>query len=365
MTTESRFALTNVRVFDGHRICDISTVIIDGSKIGTDGTGAIPIDCEGGILLPGLIDCHLHFRRAENLEQLCWWGVTTGLDMGSWPLELRKSLRQQAVEQDLPEIWTAGLIATTPGSSHSRIPGLPREALLTNPEEAAQFVANRVSEGSDYIKVIVDIPGPSQALLNALVKAAHEHGKLIVAHATSITAYAMAQEAKIDVLTHAPLDGAVDSLAIIQMAHEKRVVIPTLLMMQGLARVGKRHGHNHSYSNAHDTVSALHSAKIPIFAGTDGNTGPESPIPHGEAIHTELELLVEAGMSTVEALRAATIEPAKYFRMNDRGVIKPGCRADLLLIADDPVQNIRATRSIRRVWCRGVEFQRSSVSANK
>ena len=357
MTTESRFALTNVRVFDGHRICEPSTVIINGAKIGTDATGAIAIDCEGGVLLPGLIDCHLHFRRSENLEQLCRWGVTTALDMGSWPLELRKSLRQQAVDQDLPEVWTAGIIATAPGSSHSRIPGLPQEALLTSPEEAAQFVANRVSEGSDYIKIIVDVPGPSQALLNSLVTAAHEHGKLTVAHATSITAYAMAQEAKIDILTHAPLDEALNSSAITQMASEKRVVIPTLLMMQGLARAGQQHGHNHSYSNAHDTVSALHSAKIPIFAGTDGNSGPESPVPHGEGMHGELELLVGAGLSTVEALRAATVEPANYFGMHDRGVIEPGCRADLLLIADDPIQDIRATRSIRRVWCRGVEFQ--------
>ncbi|MCJ1303996.1 hypothetical protein MMC08_006807 [Hypocenomyce scalaris] len=365
MTKESTFALTNVRVFDGHRVCEPSTVIINGDKIGTDATDANVIDCQGGVLLPGLIDCHLHLRRYENLEQLCHWGVTTALDMGSWPLDLRKSLRQQAVDQDLTEVWTAGIIATAPWSSHSRIPGLPQEALLTIPDQAAQFVANRVSEGSDYIKMIADIPGPSQALLNALVAAAHEHGKLSVAHATSSGAYAMAQEAKVDILTHAPLDRILDSSAITQMVTEKRVVIPTLLMMQGLAKAGKRHGHNHLYSNAHDTVSALHSANVPIFAGTDGNSGPESPVPHGEGIHDELKLLVDAGLSTVEALRAATIEPAKYFGMNDRGVIEPGRRADLLLIADDPIQDIRATRSIRRVWCRGTEFQRPLIPLSK
>ena len=365
MMTESKFALTNVHVFDGYRICKSTTVIIDGSKIGTDATGAVAIDCEGGILLPGLIDCHLHLRRSENLEQLCRWGVTTALDMGSWPFELRESLRQEAVDRDLPEVWTAGIIATTPGSSHSRIPGLPQEALLRSPEEAPQFVANRVSEGSKFIKVIADIPGPSQALLDALGTAAHNHSKLIVAHATSTAAYAMAQDANIDILTHAPLDMALSSSAVAKMANEKRVVIPTLLMMQGLAKAGQRHGQNISYTNAHDTVSALHSAKVPIFAGTDGNSGPESPVPHGEGIHTELELLVGAGLSTVEALRAATVAPAKYFGMNDRGVIKPGCRADLILITDDPIQDIRATRSIRRVWCRGVEFKISSASGSK
>jgi imidazolonepropionase-like amidohydrolase len=279
--------------------------------------------------------------------------------MGSWPLDLRRSLRQQAIDQNLTEVWTAGIIATVPGSSHSRIPALPQEALLTGPEQASQFVTDRIAEGSDYIKMIVDIPGPSQGLLNALVSAAHEHGKLTVAHATSSAAYAMAQGAKVDIVTHAPLDVALDGPAIQKMVAEKRVVIPTLLMMQGLAKVGKRHGHNHSYSNANDTVSALHAANVSIFAGTDGNGGTESPVPHGESIHSELELLVAAGLSTVEALQAATVEPAKYFGMNDRGVIEPGRRADLLLIANDPIQDIRATRSIRRVWCRGVEFQPS------
>lgn len=358
MTQTSKFALTNVHIFDGHRICENSTVIIDGDKIGSDATNAIAIDCQGGILLPGLIDCHIHLRRAENLEQLCRWGVTTALDMGSWPLELRKSLRQQAVDQHLTEVWSAGLIATVPGSSHSRFPGFPEHELLKGPEEAAQFVAKRVLEGSDYIKMICDIPGPSQSLLNALVSAAHEHGKLTVAHAATTAAYAMAQEAIVDIITHAPLDVALDSSAVQKMAAEKRVVIPTLLMMQGLAKAGQRHGRNHFYSNARDTVSALHSANIPIFAGTDGNSGPESPVPHGEGIHSELELLVDAGLSTVEALRAVTVEPARYFGMNDRGVIEPGRRADLILISNDPIQDIRATRSIRRVWCRGVEHPR-------
>lgn len=357
MAEKLRFKLINVCVFDGRQISQPRNVVIDGDKIGTDATNATTIDCEGGILLPGLIDCHVHCRRVENLSQFCRWGISTALDMGSWPHDLRGYIRQEAFDRHLTEIWTAGIPATTPGSWHSRIPGLPEEALLANSEQAVNFVANGVADDSCYIKVIADIPGPSQELLNALAEATHKQGKRIVAHATTSATYAMAQEANIDILTHVPLDAPLDSSAVSKLAADNRVVIPTLRMMQGLANAGQKHGRDYSYSHSHDTVSALHSANVTIFAGTDANSGPESPVPHGEGIHTELELLVNAGLSTVEALRAATVEPAKYFGMTDRGAIDPGRRADLVLLAEDPIKDIRATRSIKRVWCRGVEFR--------
>jgi imidazolonepropionase-like amidohydrolase len=69
-----------------------------------------------------------------------------------------------------------------------------------------------------------------------------------------------------------------------------------------------------------------------------------------------MELLVEAGLSTIQALQAATSLPAKYFGLTDRGVIAPGMRADLLLIDGDPIADIKATRKIKKVWLAGVEF---------
>ena len=96
---------------------------------------------------------------------------------------------------------------------------------------------------------------------------------------------------------------------------------------------------------------------MPILAGTDANASPGIPFSprHGESLHNELELLIEAGLSTSEALRAATVLPAQHFGLHDRGVIEPGRRADLVLIDGDPIADIRATRQIRRVWCAGVE----------
>jgi imidazolonepropionase-like amidohydrolase len=78
-------------------------------------------------------------------------------------------------------------------------------------------------------------------------------------------------------------------------------------------------------------------------------------ISHGISLHHELELLVDAGLSTLDALRAATSRPAHYFGLADRGLIEPGRRADLVLIEGNPLQDITATKSIRRIWCAGVE----------
>ncbi len=91
--------------------------------------------------------------------------------------------------------------------------------------------------------------------------------------------------------------------------------------------------------------------RIVILAGTDSNHTPGIPVnPHfGSSLHHELELLVGAGLSTVEALRSATVLPAQAFRLPDRGVTAPGYRADLVLIDGGPIADIRATRRIQRL----------------
>jgi imidazolonepropionase-like amidohydrolase len=94
-----------------------------------------------------------------------------------------------------------------------------------------------------------------------------------------------------------------------------------------------------------------------MLAGTDANDQTIiAKVPFGSSMHQELALLVEAGLSTVEALQAATLQAAKYWGLKDRGVIAPGMRADLLLIDGDPIADIKATRNIKRVWLAGVEY---------
>jgi cytosine/adenosine deaminase-related metal-dependent hydrolase len=117
--------------------------------------------------VPGLIDAHIHLAGINNLENLASYGVTTGLDMATWPLELLTSLRG---EKGLTDIRSSGISATSPGSTHSHF--VSKECTLSGPEEAKQFVAKRVEEGSDFIKITADVPGPGQETVNTLASEA-------------------------------------------------------------------------------------------------------------------------------------------------------------------------------------------------
>jgi imidazolonepropionase-like amidohydrolase len=110
-----------------------------------------------------------------------------------------------------------------------------------------------------------------------------------------------------------------------------------------------------SAANAVDEARTLRSAGVPLLAGTDAN--PFAPL-HGTALHRELVLLTEAGLSNEEALAAATSVPARHFGLADRGRIAPGLRADLVLVDGDPTRDITATANIVDVWRRGVRQTR-------
>ncbi|GAA0744101.1 amidohydrolase family protein [Dactylosporangium roseum] len=355
MRTEVR----NVRVFDGRRLHPPDTIVIDGERFG-GGTGEPRVvDGEGAVALPGLIDAHLHLDRRTTLERLARFGVTTALDMACGPPELVEALR---ISRGLTDIRSAGIPAVAPGSWHTRIPVLGERGVVTGADEAERFVAERLAEGSDYLKIIISDPEPShdQATLNALVTATHRRSRQVVAHVTSGEAVAKALRAGVDILTHAPLDQPLGRDTADRMAVDGQELIPTLTMMEGVVAASARSGALYpgaSYAAARDSVTTAYRAGVPILAGTDANSTPEAPAhpSHGDSLHHELELLVDAGLSALDALRAATVLPAIHFGLVDRGAIEPGHRADLVLVDGDPLHDIRATRSITRVWCGGVE----------
>ena len=154
------------------------------------------------MLLPGLIDCHIHLTDDATLSALARNGVTTGLDMGTWPPELVASLRGRP---GVTDIRSSGTGATHPASMHAKRMGRA-QGLVADPDEAKAYVAQRVAEGVDYIKIIVDPPGFDEATVRALVDAAHAHGLRTIAHAANSGAVLLAQAAGVDVLTHAPID---------------------------------------------------------------------------------------------------------------------------------------------------------------
>jgi len=100
-----------------------------------------------------------------------------------------------------------------------------------------------------------------------------------------------------------------------------------------------------------DMIGRMRQAGVPIGAGTD------TPLAHaipGYSLHNELEILVAAGLTPLEALGAATIQPAAFFSLQDEiGAVAPGMHADLVLLRTNPLADIRNTRSIDRVIARG------------
>ncbi|MVU81391.1 amidohydrolase family protein [Nocardia sp. ET3-3] len=353
-STAGRTALDNVRVFDGRTLSTPTTVVIDGAIIGTEDTGATRIDAGGAVLLPGFIDAHVHIHDTATPSAFTPFGVTTALDMACDP-DIVADLRNTVGTTD---IRSAGMAIVGPEGMHSKF--LPETAVIRSADQAEPMVAQRHSTGSNYIKLVLEAPGdggPDETSAKAAVAEAHARDLLVIAHATNPAAYALALDAGVDIITHIPVGAALPTATITRMASEGTVVTPTLTMMEAMTAFRGIPG---AFADALTNVAALHAAGIPILAGTDANasTGVPCNPAFGDSLHHELELLVQSGLTPAEALNAATILPAKYFGLTDRGSIEPGLRADLVLLDGDPLADITATRSIRQVWSAGVPIPR-------
>jgi imidazolonepropionase-like amidohydrolase len=177
-----------------------------------------------------------------------------------------------------------------------------------------------------------------------------------VIHADTVGAYSTAVSSRAEVITHVPAIGMIRDEDAWAMRGARQVAVPTLTMMESILATGML-GDDTSIDHVIASLATLHRAGVTIVAGTDANTEPGAParVWHGESLHHEFELMEQAGMSPVEILRSATVVAADVFGLDDRGVIAPGKRADLLLVDGDPTTDISATRAFRTVWCAGIE----------
>src|ERR1700678_2868698 len=149
----NKIALTNVRLFDGERLLEPATVVLEGATITArtpaDGApDADVVDGGGGALLPGLIDTHVHVDKVSQLEAAASWGVTTLLDMGN------KDLANLATLQNgpgLPTLRSAGNPASAPNSVFVRKMGFSVSTTVTSQVDAAASLAERMAATSDYI----------------------------------------------------------------------------------------------------------------------------------------------------------------------------------------------------------------------
>ena len=401
LSAQAPVLFEDVRLFDGVKSVARQDVLIRDGKIVqvaaqiAPPAGARVIAGAGKTLLPGLIDSHTH-TWGPALTTALMFGVTTELDMFT-SVDVAKTIRDEQRRGPVTsraDMLSAGTLVTVP-KGHGTEYGSPIPTIMA-PDSAQVFVDARIAEGSDYIKIIYDdgrAYGLSwtlmpQATLRALIAAAHERGKLAIVHVGDLAGARTAIEAGADGLAHLFVDRDPDPDFGRLVARHGAFVIPTLTVLMSISGTPgaaplvddprmsaylsrpelsmlrqafpkSPRSPATSYAAAEATVRQLRSAGVPILAGTDaGNPGTA----HGVAMHRELELLVKAGLTPVEALAAATSVPAKHFRLADRGRISAGMRADLLLVIGDPTTDITATRDIASVWKHGVETDRAAFA---
>ena len=104
------------------------------------------------------------------------------------------------------------------------------------------------------------------------------------------------------------------------------------------------------------------NADVDIILGTDAGALPDHFF--GYSGHRELEIFVRLGLTPMQALMAGTSKPAQRLGLNDLGLIRPGMSADLLVLNANPLDDIRNTRTITRVYLRGSEIDRSLILEN-
>jgi hypothetical protein len=316
-------------------------------------------------------------------------GVTTELDMYMrWDQAQAWKKEEAKGAFDIADFRTAGTCFAVAGG-HGTEPDLPPITPIRKAEEAQAFVDERIAHGSDYIKVMYD-NGPRYAampkgVMEAIVKAAHKRGKMVVVHVYSPQGILDVINAGADGLAHVPIvklpepaftdalrahhifaittlgftDFHFGTLRLATKLPDDPFLAPYLrpLYRQALEQPAWNSPEHISYADNEAALRTLRAARVPLLAGTDaGNADPV-----GALLDIELELMVKAGLTPSEALADATSVPAKVFGLSDRGRIAPGLRADLLLVQGDPTRDIRRTRDIVAIWKQGMRVDRESL----
>ncbi len=396
---EAATVIRGAAVFTGDEVIETATVTIRGRTIEAVAAGdvlppaagddATVIDGRGMTLLPGLVDAHTH-SFGPALEDALNFGVTTVLDMFTEPNQAAAWRREQAAGPvtSRADLFSAGVLVTVE-NGHGTQFGVPIPT-LDDPGQTEAFIAARVREGSDWIKVVYEhgetsgrpVPTLDASTLPRIVTAARAHEKLAVFHVSTAREAGEAIAAGADGLVHVWHDRADAGETVADAVRAGIFIIPTLTVTESILDMGGgaelaadprvtpfltpaqggglRSGFGGSPSpdamrRVLDRVGALHAAGVPLLAGSDA---PNPGTANGASVHRELELLVRAGLSPVEALHAATAAPADAFGLDDRGRIAPGRKADLVLVRGDATRDVLATRDLAGIWKDGVRFER-------
>jgi imidazolonepropionase-like amidohydrolase len=346
--------------------------------------GIAIVDARGQTLLPGLWEMHIHFSGVEFGPALLAAGITTARDCGG-EFEFLTTERDEIDQRHGlgPRLLLAGLVDA------SGINGFGAVTADT-PDEARTVVDKYKAAGFQQIKLYTYL---KPAVIGALSSEAHRVGMSVTGHVPNSVSTYDGIEAGMDQINHlnyvsrlfrAPgSTGAIDfnspevKRAIQFLLEHHTVVDPTLswgemaghskdmdvttfepgilkapytlstkYLAMGVPATDSTRVHARQAENL-AVVDALYKAGVPIVAGSD--TGLV-----GYGLDRELELYVQAGMTTMSAIQSATSVPARAMKLDgDSGTIEAGKRADMVLINGNPVENIHDIRKVSKVVTNG------------
>jgi imidazolonepropionase-like amidohydrolase len=388
-------------VFDGNELHPGWVVLVRGDKIEAAGPAAqiTPpndtkrVDLPGQTLLPGLIEGHSHlflhpynetpwndqvtteslsFRTAEataHARATLLAGFTTTRDLGTegagyGDVGLKKAINSGIIPGPRMIVVTRAIVCTgSYGPKLSTDLDLPQGG-----EEASgidgivRAAREQIGKGADWVKLYADYrwgPGEpsrptfSEEELAAAVKAAHDAGRPVAAHATTAEGMRRAILAGVDTVEH----GDEGTPEVFKLMKEHHVALcPTVAASDAIMQYrGWKKGVDPEpdrIRQKHASMQAARAAGVTFAMGGDVGV-----FAHGDNAR-EMELLVhEYGFTAPEVLRQATSGNAAIFHLNDRGNIRPGQLADLVAVEGDPTKDIRAVRQVRLVMKGGVIYR--------
>jgi imidazolonepropionase-like amidohydrolase len=382
-------AIAGATLIDGRGGSPVAdaVVVVRGGRIvaaGTRGAVSIPsaadiVDGQGLTLLPGLIDSHFHIDGDDPLPALyLTHGVTSVRDPGQW-IEAYDAARHAPAP--VPRLFLCGPHLDSPP------PAYPKDSFIVRDAEETRLAVNRFADdGASGIKVYFRLP---LALIRVAVEAAHARGLPVTSHLEIVDA-TDAIRAGVDGVEHvtsfgtallpprdaeqyrqavladnnARSEGRYRVWSTIDLDTARARPVFDLIVKHGtfvsptLAVFERQAGDNNT-TEMHVRAFKQMEAFVgrAYRAGAHVVVGSHSDVPHaarGWAYQRELELLVESGLTPMQAIVAGTMENARFFHVADRlGSVEPGKLADLVLVEGDPLKDISEMRRVRRVMLNG------------
>lgn len=346
----STMALVNGILIDGTGSAPVpdAVVVIRGSQIVAVGARSqveIPddaqvIDVQGGTILPGLIDAHVHYAYS-NTARWAQAGITTVRSLGEagWG----SVCDRKHVEGNYARVVSAGPLMTVPQGYPIRLFGSGAALAVNSPEQARTWTEKLLGPDlcQDVIKVALESePQLSDEELQAIVEVAHERDTMVSAHVTYVSDLKKAVANGVDDMAHMVRDQLPDEV-IDEMIDQNVYVVPTLKI----------------FSFLH--ISSLNASNLKRFVAAGGNvavgTDYNNPDFPDDMYLLEMEAMQRAGMTPMQVIVAATSNGAHVCNLeNTIGTLESDKTADVLVVEGDPLENLRALADVRLVIHGGI-----------